>query len=66
MRGLTVYRVAGASTPTLQYIYQLTLRPDANLSQAVADYAAQPGVEYTQPNYLATTQSSSTRSRREP
>lgn len=42
--------------PSLRYVYKLTLRPEIDVRQAVADYAAQPDVLYAEPNYLATTQ----------
>ena len=45
-----------AQTPSLAYVYQLTLRHDADIPQAAAAYAAHSDVEYAQPNYLATTQ----------
>ena len=46
----------GAQVPSLKHIYKLTLQKDADVLQAVADYHAQPEVEYAQPNYLATIQ----------
>lgn len=46
----------GAPLPPLNYVYKLTLAPDADVLHAAADYGAQPDVEYAQPDYLATTQ----------
>ncbi len=46
----------GAHSQSAQYLYALVLRADVDLLRAAAVYSAQPGVEYAQPNYLATAQ----------
>lgn len=50
----------GAEPPDLTHVYKLTMRREADLRRAAADYGAHSDVEYAHPNYLATTQ------RREP
>ncbi len=46
--------------PRLQYVYKLTMSHKANITEAAADYARHPDVEYAQPNYIATTQKGTT------
>lgn len=46
----------GATSPSLRYIYKVTMRRDADVEHAALEYGQQPDVEYAQPNYLATVQ----------
>ena len=46
----------GVQTPSLRYLYKLTMRHEVNVLQAAQDYAANPELEYAQPNHLATIQ----------
>jgi hypothetical protein len=46
----------GVTIPSLRYIYQLTVRADADIRQAVAEFSQQPAVIYAEPNYVATIQ----------
>ena len=45
-----------ATIPSLTHIYKLTMRRDADIPRAAADYGGSPDVEYAQPNALATIQ----------
>ncbi len=44
---------AGARMPDLSTIYTLTASADTDIRQLAAEYAADPSVEYAEPNYIA-------------
>ena len=46
----------GAKIPSLKHIYTFQMRAGTDILLAVEHYERHPGVEYAQPNYLATTQ----------
>ncbi len=47
---------AGTPVPSLRHVYKLMLPPEADISEAIAAYSAQPDIEYAHPNYLVTVQ----------